>query len=450
MTKVLSSNPRVLLTTCFRRFPSDYWDIVGETTYDLPRVTVPRRMGFGLHFIKQNVPEVEILDYPMWHDYVKKLKEGWDVVGFSFHQNEIAEIELMADEARRHGVKEIWAGNYGALDYKIPKIADRIFTGPGEDHVAQAFGYRVPEGSVKHPPLFMPLSFLPGNIRHLTLGVLFTERGCPYKCTFCQTPSFNTRMSTIDFESVERVLRYYKKLGITDVFPQDELFGVFADYTDKLTRLFAKYKFRWWAQSRATMFTRHLDKWYERGLRFPLIGLESMNQKSLDDLDKKQSVEEILEYARRTREKKDMYRMVYTMIGYPHMTVEDTIESAVFLKRAGFDAHTISVLTPFPKTPLWDEYDAKYGIFERKYRNFDLKHLVWNHPLMSPVQMHYLRATVIHYLNRSTDIYLKNFLRLATVRLERQGLGFVWRDLIKGPISSLLINDRKQVFLPKN
>ncbi|MBD3285535.1 radical SAM protein [candidate division WOR-3 bacterium] len=450
MVKPRSTNPRVLLCNCFRRYPSDYLDYIGENVYGTPRVSNPRRIGFGLRFLKQNVPEIEILEYPLWHQYICKLKQGWDVVGFSFFQNEVADVERMAAAAREHGVKEIWAGGHGALDGHVPAFADRVFIGAAEDDVARVFGYRVPDSEIQHPVLHMPMRFMPGRIPHFMYGLLYTERGCPFKCSFCQTPVFECKRFKINLESIDRVLAYYKKVGVTDVLLLDELFGIYPKHAEVLSDMLARYRFRWWTQSRASLFLHNLDKWYDRGLRFPLIGLETMNQKALDSIDKKQKVDEIIELSRKTGEKPGMYRMVYYMIGYENMNLAETLEDVAAVKAAGFDAHQVNILTPFPKTPLWDELNRKYGIFDKTYRHYDVKHLVWNHPYISPAQMKYLLHSTIAYLNRPMDIYGKGFVRLIKDRFKSSGLNFVWRDLLKGPIAAALINDRKQVFFPRN
>ncbi|TET22632.1 MAG: radical SAM protein [Candidatus Stahlbacteria bacterium] len=425
----------MLLCTVYRRFRGDYIVIANA----------PRRVSPGLRFIKQNVPEVEILEYPMWREYVARLREGWDVVGFSFYQNEIGEIRRMVAEARRHGVREIWAGNYGALDYSIPSLVDRVFIGPAEDEIAQVFGYRVRPEDIQHPVMMVHFSLIPG-IRDATFGLLYTAHGCPYKCSFCQTPVFERHRFTINLESIERVLRYYKKLGVTYLFPMDELFGIYPEFTDKLTRLFARYKFRWWAQSRASLFVRYLDTWHERGLRIPSVGVESMLQTSLDGMNKRQNTEEIYEFCRRSSEKHGMYRIGYFMTGHEDMTAEQTLEDAARLKQAGFDAHAVSVITPFPQTPLWDKLSSRYGIFDHDYSHYKLQHLVWNHPHISPAQMHYLQNTIIKLLVRPIDFIYKGLSRLIWGGLRQDGAGFIWRNLIKGPIAALFINDRKQVF----
>ncbi|TKJ42981.1 radical SAM protein [candidate division TA06 bacterium B3_TA06] len=443
--KSLSTNPRVLLCTVYRRFRGDYMDIAGRAVYSHPRAGMALRVSPGLRFIKQNVPEVEILEYPLWHEYVEKLKQGWDVVGFSFFQIHIGEIRKMIEEARRHGVREIWAGGYGALDNDIPGLVDRVFIGPGEDRIAQVFGHRVKDEDIQHPVMMVHVCFVLG-LRHVTLGLLYTTHGCPFRCTFCQTQAFESRHFVINFESIKRVVAYYHKIGINDIAVMDELFGTHPKFADKLTRLLAHYKMRWWVQSRAALYRRYLDVWYERGLRMPAIGVESMTQSSLDSVKKRHKIEEVIEYARRSREKPGMFRFGNCIIGYEHMTAEELIDDVIRFKQLGFDAHNLSVLTPYPRTPLRDEIVSKYGIFDHAYRHYGGMHLVWNHPHISSVQMRYLLKYFKGFLNRPVDLYRKGIKRLILDELRQQGSGFLWRHLIKGLISSMRIDDRALVY----
>jgi len=447
--KAASTNPRVLLCTSYRRSRGDYLDFLGGATRGFPRLSSPLRVSPGLRFIKQNVPEVEILEYPRWDEYVAKLKEGWDVVGFSVYQHDIAEVEQMAEEARRQGVGETWAGNFGVLDAKVPGFVDRTFVGPAEDEIAQFFGHRVRDGEIEHPPMMIHVAFRPGNIRHFTAGLLYTQRGCPYTCAFCQTPAFDKRRFTINYDGIERVLRYYRKVGVKYVFVMDELFGVHPQFTARVTELFARYNLHWLCQSRAALFLRHLDEWYERGLRITLVGVESMSQTALDAIDKKQHVEEVREFARRSAEKRGMFRFAYYLIGYENMTVEETLRDAQRLKELNFDSCGVCVITPFPGTPFWEKVAADYGIFDKVYRHYKIKHLVWNHPSISPAQMQTLLTTVINMLNDRAAIYAKLFTRLLWGGLSPTKPALLWRDLVKVPLATLFINDRKQFFFPR-
>jgi radical SAM superfamily enzyme YgiQ (UPF0313 family) len=100
---------------------------------------------------------------------------------------------------------------------------------------------------------------------------------------------------------------------------------------------------------------------------------------------KKQTVEEVSAFIRASGEKSGLLRLAAYMTGFLNMTAEDTVRDALVLKRGGFDIHTVSVVTPFPRTPLWHEIDAGYGIFERACRRFDGQHLVWRHPSIDAV-----------------------------------------------------------------
>ena len=447
--KAASTNPRVLLCTAYRRSRDDYLDFLGGATRGLPKLSSPCRLSPGLRFIKQNVPEVEILEYPLWHEYVAKLKEGWDVVGFSVYQHDVAEIEAMAEEARRHGVGETWAGNFGVLDDSVPSMVDRTFVGPAEDQVAQFFGRRVRYEDIEHPAMTVHVSLRPGNIRHFSAGLLYTQRGCPFTCTFCQTPTFDKERFTINYESIERVLRYYRKIGVKYIFLMDEIFGFDKRFAESVTGLLARYNFHWLAQSRAALFLHYLDEWYERGLRIPLVGVEAMSPDALASIDKKQDVDDVRTFARRTAEKRGMFRFAYYLIGHEHMTVEDTLRDAQLLKELGFDSSGVCVLTPYPQTPLWDRLDAEYGIFDRTYSHYNSKHLVWNHPHISPAQMQILLKAVINLLNNRLAMYGKVFTRLIWHGLRPTKPALLWRDLVKVPVASYFINDRKQFFFPR-
>ena len=419
--KSFSTNPKVLLCTVYRRFEKDVNDALACASRGIPRFSMPREYSPGLRFIKQNVPEVEILEYPRWEEYVAKLKEGWDVVGLSFYQSEIDEIERMAEEARGQGVGETWAGNYGALDRRVPHIVDRVVIGPGENALAQILGCVVREDEVEIPPMIGYIRTVPGNIRHFAFGALYTQRGCPYKCTFCQTPTFDQKRYDFNVESVDRVLRYYKHVGVKYIFVADEFFGGRPEAADRVTRLLARYDFHWYCQTRAATALRHLDEWYGRGLRLVHIGVESMNQDALDGIAKKQTVEEIAAFARRTREKRGLLRVAACMIGFPHMTAEDTVRDALFLRGAALDIYTVTILTPFPQTPLWSELDAKYGICERPYRRFDGQHLVWRHPSIDAARMEDLHNKVVRILNRPVTTYYRSFSRLFRGRWRGRG-----------------------------
>ena len=122
------------------------------------------------------------------------------------------------------------------------------------------------------------------------------------------------------------------------------------------------------------------------------------------------------------------------------------IDGFGLFKSMGFDIHSVNVITPFPQTPLWQDLDEKYGIFDLEYRHYDAKHLVWNHPNISKDQMIDLYKKVVGYLNNPIRTYTKALSKIIRDGFNDDGLSFLWKGIVNGPINSMSIDDRKQYF----
>ncbi|MBA7624431.1 hypothetical protein ES703_31840 [subsurface metagenome] len=96
---------RVLFTTACEWQPYDYF-ATNIATKDVPHLQYERYISYGLRFLQANIPGIEILEYPTWAEYLRAIRAGWDVIGFSFYTNEIPIIRKMVSAARRAGVPE--------------------------------------------------------------------------------------------------------------------------------------------------------------------------------------------------------------------------------------------------------------------------------------------------------------------------------------------------------
>jgi len=382
----LVSDKKILLSTVFHRNKNDVYDYFGSnTSRTFFRFSLPRIESFGLRFIKQNVPEVEIIEYPSWKQYIDKIcEQQWDVVGFSFYLNEIHEILEMVNYAREKGVKEIWAGNYGALTESIQKHFDKVFVGYSEDKIAQIFGRNIPNEEIIHPPLISNTSF--HGFKLNCQGYLFTNRGCNNNCNFCQTPPFCKKPCKIPIESIEKVLQYYKKLGISELIILDESFGLYRDHAEKVVDLLDKYGFYWFPMVRADYLGQRLDDWSRKGLIGANFGIESLNQNTLDKMSKNETVEEIVNATRKLKQL-NKFTVGYYMIGFEDDTIESLKTDICKLRDLKLDIYQICVLTPLPKTPQWKYIEEKYGIFDKDWHHYNAKNLVWNHPNIKPEEM---------------------------------------------------------------
>ena len=370
---------RILMTTVDREF--GLYDYYGENAPERLRWRFggKREISYGLRFLRQNVPEIETLEYPTRADYLKALKKGWDVVGFSFYIAETNVIMEMAEEARRAGVKQLWAGNYGALTPAVQANFDEVFQGYSEDAVAQSLGKTI--DALQHPPLVTKL-LLPGGWP-MAVGMLFTTRGCSFQCTFCQTSTFAPQPKAVPIEAIERVLRFYVDHGVRNVLILDENFGNIPAHADAVIELLARTGIHWFVQSRVDLLLRNLDKWIAQGMEGALFGVESFHQEVLRQIHKGGKVEAIAELASRLN-RAGKYAHGYYIIGFPSETQASIREDLRTLASLQLDVTQITIVTPHPRTQLWDELDSKYGIFETDWSKFDTKHLVWRHPNCPP------------------------------------------------------------------
>jgi radical SAM superfamily enzyme YgiQ (UPF0313 family) len=412
--------PRVLLTTVYRERPFDFLDLgSGEPL----RFSAPTLISCALRFLKQNVPEVEILEYPTREEYLRRLEEGWDVVGFSFYGHEIPEILEMADLARRKGVGELWAGNYGALTPGMEEYFDRIFRGYAEEEVASFFGRRIRE--VVHPPLVYGFTS-PFRLWLNRFGILFTSRGCPFRCSFCQIRLFCPKPHTLPLGSIERVLRYYAERGVRQVWIFDDTFGTFRRHADEVISLLERYRLYWVPMTTVSLLLENWEDWSRRGLVGAVVGVESLDPGNLEFLRKGHRPGEVYELARRVRESRPpphfrfhgYHLLAFYILGFEGDTVEGIKEGLRRLRELPFLFTQLFVLTPIPGTELWEYIGERYGIFESDLHRYDGKHLVWNHPHLSPGEMEALLAWGMRYLNswalpryalRGLPDYLLNF-----------------------------------------
>jgi radical SAM superfamily enzyme YgiQ (UPF0313 family) len=450
VTNPRKSDARILFTTGYRFHRNDYHDVVGDNFVLYPYGGMPQTTSPSLRFLKQNVPGIEILEYPTWLEYVTKLAEGWDVVGFTFLHRHLAEVMQMAAYARQQGIKQIWAGGYGAFAEETKQFADRVFYGYAEEVLYEELtGQKLEQ--IRHPPVIIPnyLSFGPGKPRFFMkkMGYIFSQRGCTNRCTFCQTPVHTPKPYRVPLESIEEVLRYYRSVGINEVYSFDETFYIFHDHSEAVVDLLAKYKMNWWTATRADKCLDRLKDWAKKGLANIGIGLESVNEENLKKIDKKITLEQVREF-RRVATENDIFTASYYMLGYENDTMESIREDLKVVRDFGFDCYLLTILTPFPQTPLWDEIAERYGIFDTDYHHFDAKHLVWNHPNIKPDEMRLLLQEGKAILNNPRGNYGAGVKRMMKKRYHDRGLGgFLWEEAMR-PWKTAFYPERKYQILP--
>lgn len=344
----------------------------------------------ALAFLEANLP-VKALHYPDWDQFCNSLNPVPDVLGISFYINETEQALAMARHARKMGVKEIWAGNFGAYTPEISAEFDHVVHGWGENQLAQIMGLESAESRpLIHPEIYgvVGTNLFP---RMLFSGTLFTSRSCPFTCNFCQTPDFYGRATMVPLEEIERIVWTYKKRGVSGINILDENFGTFKQHAQEMVKILHKNKLRWVALTRIDTLRKNFDFWLEHGMFGAHLGIESLNNRSLSGASKRTDQDNNLDMLRQLG-KHNMFVQIFYILGFEEDTVESITEDINLLATQDFDVAQIQVLTPYPRTEQRQLIEQKYGIFEFDLRKYNSRNLVWNHPNISAAQMKQLQS----------------------------------------------------------
>jgi len=118
--------------------------------------------------------------------------------------------------------------------------------------------------------------------------------------------------------------------------------------------------------------------------RFLLIGLESMNQKTLNRLHKGVRTDDI-ERTCGMAKNAGLEPHLTTMVGYPWETMEDAETTISFahkmFKKGLIDSLQATIVTPYPGTPLFDEAKKNDWLTTEDWDRYDMKEYVWESPV---------------------------------------------------------------------
>jgi radical SAM superfamily enzyme YgiQ (UPF0313 family) len=125
-------------------------------------------------------------------------------------------------------------------------------------------------------------------------------------------------------------------------------------------------------------------KMKKAGFRLVLFGLESANQKTLDRINKKVTVSEIIESCKMAR-RAGLYPHITIMFGYPWETYEDALETlnlGRWLLKKGY-AYTVqaTIVIPYPGSRLFDECHRDGLLRSLDWNDYDMKKPVMKTPM---------------------------------------------------------------------
>jgi radical SAM superfamily enzyme YgiQ (UPF0313 family) len=217
---------------------------------------------------------------------------------------------------------------------------------------------------------------------------IMTSWGCPFACNFCSvTAMFGRRYR---YRSPEAVIAELAAKRPTFVFFYDDNFAADRGRLKTLLRLMIEYDLvvPWQAQVRAdaTRDDELLDLMRRSGCRRVALGLESIDQATLDSFEKSQTVDDVVRAVHRLHEVGIRCHGMFVLGADTDSarTVHDTVDFAL---AHGVDTLMLNILTPAPGTKQFTDMEAEGRIFERDWRLYDGQHVVFTPRRLRPADL---------------------------------------------------------------
>jgi hypothetical protein len=337
----------------------------------------------ALQFLKANVPSIDILPHPTWAEYETALEKGYEVIGVSFFSYTAPAAVRMAAMARQRGVQEVWGGGYGVSTPGMARHFDRLFRGFADAAVKEAVeGVRLDR--ITHPVMMGVLDYPHVKPK---VGYLSTTRGCTLGCEFCPEPvHFGYRLSTTPLDEIARVLEIYARAGVTVITLLDDCFLLNKPHAMAVVDMLGRYGMKFTITSRIDMLQGKIKYLRDRGLAMVLVGIESMNDESLLDGNKLETVHQMLEFFDELRDN-NVYLWGSYIVGFGTDTEESIKADIQQLNEIDILTGTmLAIETPYWGTPLHQRLMREGKIIDHDPAHYDSCHLVWRHPTFDPDQ----------------------------------------------------------------
>lgn len=313
------------------------------------------------------VPDIAHLD---------DLPGNYDVVAISSFTAQIKDAYELSDRYRAIGTRVILGGlHVTAMPDEALEHADSIIIGEGEPVWEMLiddlkYGKLEPVYDARGEPFDlanapMPRYELldPGRYNRITVQ---TQRGCPFDCEFCAasirlSPAYRVKPIEKVIAEIRRIKELWPKPFIE--FADDNSF-VNKKHSKALLRAITKENIRWFTESDISIARddKLLELMRDSGCAQVLIGFESPSLSGLQSIEKK------------TDWKAKQYGSYYDAIekiqshgisvdacfilGLDGTGLESFHEVLEFIRESGSHEVQITILTPFPGTPLYDRLKA--------------------------------------------------------------------------------------------
>ncbi|UCF49264.1 MAG: B12-binding domain-containing radical SAM protein [Thermoplasmatales archaeon] len=315
--------------------------------------------------------------------------EDYDLVGITVMTNQATKAYLISKEFRKRGKKVVLGGWHpSVLPDEAKQYADSIVIGEAEELWPQLLN-DVEKGKLKQiyrQEKPVDLAYIPnfGNGRIKPKGInsavaIEATRGCPHGCNFCAI-SHSPGRRVFRVRPVEQIIKEIQKIPQKYLLFSDASMTINTKYTKELFKNMKGLDKKFYCYGNANVLFKDeelLKLAHEAGCISWTIGFDSISQKSLDSIGKKTNVAN--QYISVINKIHDFGMNVEGsfMFGFDTDTPDIFDSTLNFICKSDLDKAEFHILTPFPGTPLFDEYEKQNRIIIKDWSKYDGKNVVY-------------------------------------------------------------------------
>ena len=272
----------------------------------------------------------------------------------------------------------------------------------------------------------------------LTTSSMIATRGCHNRCNFCY---LSTKGMHMPYQSrrVEQIVEEFENNDSPYAVFVDNNLGSKPAYLEQLCDALMPLN-KIWSAAVSIDITDHpeiIRKMALSGCFGVFVGFESLNDKSIINSRKRSPMPE--EYARRVKIFHDNGIQVNGsfVFGFDHDDPDVFKRTVDWIEENKLECATFHILTPYPSTPLFEQYEKEGRLLHKDWSQYDTSHVVYKPRGMSAEQLQegyeYAYQRLFSYRsiwNRRPEQVSAVLSYLAMSQLYKQS-NWLWHFLIK-------------------
>lgn len=222
---------------------------------------------------------------------------------------------------------------------------------------------------------------------YINIPTVVANRGCQNSCAYCSIHKLWGHHGLT--RPVGEVIKEIKGLHTKRIMLLDPSPTSNEEYAEEFFTALIPLKIRWSGLS--TIDVVHHPKLFDlmikSGCEGILAGFESINRENLVSVGKETNKVDEYKYAVKQFHHADIPVLGCFVAGFDSDTRESLMETVDFIDEIGVDLPRFSILTPFPGTNMFDDYDKQGRILTKDWNMYDTMHVVFEPKSMSQEEL---------------------------------------------------------------